>query len=285
MFGYVLINQKAISEEAQTRYQTAYCGLCRRLGCLHGLRGRMTLSYDLTFLNLLLCSLYEDETPECTGASRCPTHPFKPQPWRSAGPTDYCADLSIALHYYAAQDKWQDDRSPAGLALMAVLKSRLPGIEARWPAQCKAIRIELAELSRLEAENCQTPDLVSACFGRLMAALFDYKQDHWSGELRRMGMTMGQFIYLLDAADDLEKDRKKGSYNPLYRYSEAPDWRDALQDSMLALMADCTAAFERLPCVADTDLLRNILYSGIWSRWPAPGAENGENSEKAAKQD
>ena len=30
---------------------------------------------------------------------------YKRQLWRSADPTDYCADLSVALHYYNAQDK------------------------------------------------------------------------------------------------------------------------------------------------------------------------------------
>ena len=67
MFGYVVPNQAALSDEAQKRYRTAYCGLCRRIDALHGLRGRFTLSYDLTFLNLLLCSLYEGETEASSG--------------------------------------------------------------------------------------------------------------------------------------------------------------------------------------------------------------------------
>ena len=54
MFGYVIPNQAALDDEAKARYRTAYCGLCRRIGALHGLRGRLTLSYDLTFLDLLL---------------------------------------------------------------------------------------------------------------------------------------------------------------------------------------------------------------------------------------
>ena len=51
MFGYVIPNQAALDDEAKARYRTAYCGLCRRIGALHGLRGRLTLSYDLTFLD------------------------------------------------------------------------------------------------------------------------------------------------------------------------------------------------------------------------------------------
>ena len=113
MFGYVIPNQAALSPEAQARYRAAYCGLCRRIGALHGTRGRLTLSYDLTFLDLLLCSLYEGESELSTGCSRCPVHPLHGVNWRSSGPTDYCADLSVALHYYNAEDKWKDDWASA----------------------------------------------------------------------------------------------------------------------------------------------------------------------------
>ena len=73
MFGYVIPNHTALSPEAQARYRTAYCGLCRRIDALHGLRGRFTLSYDLTFLDLLLCSLYRVRAnfPPDAAAARC----------------------------------------------------------------------------------------------------------------------------------------------------------------------------------------------------------------------
>ncbi len=86
--------------------------------------GRFTLSYDLTFLNLLLCSLYEGETALHTGADHCPIHPVRTVDWRSSRPTDYCADLSVALHYYNAQDKWKDDRSLLGLGYETLLAAR-----------------------------------------------------------------------------------------------------------------------------------------------------------------
>ena len=111
MFGYVIPNQAALDDEAKARYRTAYCGLCRRIGALHGLRGRLTLSYDLTFLDLLLSSLYEGESECVTGSGHCPIHPIRKVDWRHSGPTDYCADMSVALHYYNAADKWNDDHS------------------------------------------------------------------------------------------------------------------------------------------------------------------------------
>lgn len=48
-----------------------------------------------------------------------------------------------------------------------------------------------------------------------MAELFTVKADHWTPVLRQFGRSLGKLIYFMDAACDLEEDRKKGQYNPL----------------------------------------------------------------------
>ena len=58
-----------------------------------------------------------------------------------------------------------------------------------------------------------------------MAELFDYRQDHWSPELRSIGFNLGKYIYLLDAYDDLARDERKGAYNPLRTLSREPGTR------------------------------------------------------------
>ncbi len=273
MFGYVIPNQSALSDEEKARYRTAYCGLCRRIGDRHGLRGRFTLSYDLTFLDLLLCSLYEGES-ECVCASgHCPVHPIRKCSWRYSAPTDYCADIGLALHYYNAKDKWDDDRNLLGLGYMKLLESRLPIIDEAWPRQCAAIRDGLAQLAEYEAAGSEDLDAVSGCFGQLMAELFDYKQDHWAEDLRSIGFHLGKYIYLLDAYDDLARDKRKNAYNPLKTLSESPDYEDEMHEIFELLMAQCARSFERLPCVEDADLLRNILYSGIWQKYNTKNAK------------
>ena len=276
MFGYVIPNQAALSPEAQARYRTAYCGLCRRIGALHGLRGRLTLSYDLTFLNLLLSSLYEGETECVQGCGHCPIHPVRKIHWRSSGPTDYCADLSVALHYYNAQDKWNDDHSLLGLGFEKLLAAPTQDAAARWPRQCEAIRSCLDQLAEYEAAGSEDLDAVSGCFGQLMAELFDYKQDHWSPELRSIGFHLGKYLYLLDAYDDLERDQRKGAYNPLKTLSQQPGYEEEMREIFELLLARCAKSFERLPCVEDADLLRNILYSGVWLKYNCKNAKKRE---------
>ena len=138
---------------------------------------------------------------------------------------------------------------------------------------CEAIRSCLDQLAEYEAAGSEDLDAVSGCFGQLMAELFDYKQDHWSPELRSIGFHLGKYIYLLDAYDDLERDQRKGAYNPLKTLSQQPGYEEEMREIFELLLARCAKSFERLPCVEDADLLRNILYSGVWLKYNCKNAK------------
>jgi len=139
----------------------------------------------------------------------------------------------------------------------------LPQIEERYPRQCGAIRECIGQLSVLEKEGCPNPDLPAACFGQLMGELLVYEEDLWAPALRRTGDALGRFIYLLDAALDYDRDRKKEKYNPYLAMGTGKDWT-RWEEYLVLTMGRCTAAFEMLPLVQDKALLDNILYSGVW---------------------
>ena len=75
MFGYVTIDPTELPKHAQERYQAYYCGLCRTLYRRYGNLGRATLSFDMTFLLILLSSLYEPA--ETLSRERCLPHPVR----------------------------------------------------------------------------------------------------------------------------------------------------------------------------------------------------------------
>ena len=59
----------------------------------------------------------------------------------------------------------------------------------------------------------------TASFTSELAGLFTDNDAH-----RRFGYFLGRFIYLADAADDLEKDLKRGCFNPFIRaYGVTPE--------------------------------------------------------------
>ena len=57
MFGYVVINKPELKFKEFDVYKSFYCGLCYSLRSRYGFVGQFTLSYDMTFLVMLLTSL------------------------------------------------------------------------------------------------------------------------------------------------------------------------------------------------------------------------------------
>lgn len=262
MFGYVQANLSSLTIDEQTRYRAAYCGLCRTLGERHGTFSRLGLTYDLTFLALLLSSLYEPE--EFGGEARCMVHPCKKHPFVINRYTEYAADMTIVLTYHKCMDDWQDERRLSRKCYASLLVEGYEKVRKQWPEQCAAIENGIAKLSRIEAQPVTEPDAAANCFGELMGSIFVYQKDHWEPQLRRMGESLGRYIYLADAAVDFRQDQKKGSYNPLMALSTAPE---DLRPILMTILGEASEAFEILPLVQDARLLKNILYSGLWIKY------------------
>ena len=122
------------------------------------------------------------------------------------------------------------------------------------------------EINALEKENCPNPDLPAGAFGELMGELLVYQEDLWAPTLRTMGMALGRFIYLGDAAVDYRRDKRKGKYNPYLTMDTGADW-PRWEEYLVLAMGRCTAEFEKLPLVQDKPILDNILYSGVWGNF------------------
>lgn len=265
MFGYVLALEDQLTPEEWLRYRGAYCGLCRTLGNRFGQLSRMTLTYDMTFLVLLLSSLYEPE--ETCGSGRCLPHPLKERAYWHNDATAYAAAMNVLLAYEKQRDDWQDDKNPVALTCSALLNTRAEQVEAEYPRQYGAIRAALDTLAALECAGDEDPDAAANCFGRLMAEILCWKEDRWSPCLRQMGMALGRFIYLMDAWEDIEADCKKQRYNPLKPQSSRSDFDAWMGDTLMVILGDCTQAMEQLPLVQDVEILRKILYAGVWNRY------------------
>ena len=266
MFGYIVTSTENLPKERQARFRAMYCGLCRTLRQRHGATGRLTLSYDMTFLATLLNAVYEPEEHE--GRERCPVHPAKKHAFIDTPVLDYCADMNVALAYHKCLDNWRDDRNPAAVAESKLLKRGYDRVCRDWPEQCRAIERWLEEIHRIEANDVQAIDPPVNSTGRMLSRLFQYRKDDvWSESLGIIGDGLGRFIYLMDAWDDLPRDERRGSYNPLKAYRDREDYGDFCRDALMLAVADATREFELLPVERDADILRNILYSGIWSKY------------------
>ena len=265
MFGYVTVCEPELKVKDLKKYRAYYCGLCRTLKEDYGFMGQMTLTYDMTFAVILLSSLYETTTKH--EEHRCKVHPAKRQHMLQNEITSYAAAMNVLLAYYHMEDDWQDDRKVSSLMTKSLIQGKAKKTIEKYPRQSEIIWKSLKELGECEHENSMDIDRAAGCFGRLMAELFVWKEDIWEKTLRKMGFYLGKFIYLMDAYEDLPEDRKKNRYNPLKELAKRPDYEAQMEQILRMMIAESTVRFEQLPCLVDVDILRNILYDGVWNHY------------------
>ena len=278
MLGYMMFRRDELRFREYDRYRTFYCGLCHAIGERCGTVGRLALSYEMTFLALLLNSLYDD--PLKSGEKRCILHPFRKQPIHSGETIDYCADLSVMTAFYDLRDGWEDERRPDRLAESAVLAGAARKAGERNPRQKEALSAYMKALHEAEKRSEANIDYAGNLTGNMLAEFYAMRDDLYANDLRILGFSVGKFIYLCDCYEDLEQDRKKKNYNPLIPLAEHPSFAADCEAMLSSVMAPGAAAFERLPILEDAELLRNILYSGIWLRFEQATRKREEKNKQ-----
>ena len=265
MFGYITINGEALTEEEKARYRTYYCGLCRALQQKYGALSRLTLSNDMTFLGLLLSSLYEPSDLESAGL--CPVHPVRQQSYLKSEALDYAADMNILLNWYVSQDHLLDDHSANAKMMLRRLKPYYDQLSVEYSSKCAAIEAALDRIHVIEAQPDFSLDALCQLNGKILGEVFRWKNDVWADALQCIGEALGAFIYLVDAMDDYDRDQRRKCFNPLIRVHDSPDYFDTLKQALTLVAAQAAEAVESLPLEQDVSLIRNVVYSGIWVRY------------------
>ena len=267
MFGYVNADKNEMTDEERSTYQAYYCGLCRELKRQAGAGAQICLNYDITFLAILLSGLYEPD--EVTEPFRCRLHPTKKRFFHESEVMQYAASMNIVLSYYKLLDDYQDDHKTSRKKIANRFEPVVKRVCEEYPRQTQAIEDFVRDLSDAEYRQEDNLTVLSALSGDMLGELFCYKEeDVWNESLRSMCYYLGKFIYLLDAYDDMEKDRKNHSFNPMLRAIDKDPSYDAFcRQVLVSLIAECTKEFERLPILKNASILRNILYSGIWTKY------------------
>ena len=275
MFGYVTINKGELKVKDYECYKSYYCGLCSSLKDSYGALGQFTLTYDMTFVHLLLSGLYEPREQHIR--EHCMAHPAARHLAVKSEISKYCADMNMLLAYYKFLDDWNDDKSKTAFVMTAALKKKCQEAARKNPIQAKAIKRYIEEQKACEESLEKDLDKVSGCTGRMLGVLLSYKDDIFKERLYKLGFNLGKFIYLMDAYDDLKKDKENASYNPLVDMSSQADFDKEIYDILSIVAAEAAKEFEMLPVLKNAEIIRNIIYSGIWARF------NGRKDEESEK--
>ena len=263
MFGYIRPCRPELKCKEFDLYRATYCGLCRCLRDKYGFLPPMFLSYDFTFLALLLWEA-EDGFRPCAG--RCHVKPWVRKPMCCVTPAlEQTADASVILTYWKLRDGVADEKGAKKLAawfLACMMRPAYRKAAAFRPDFDSAVQTHLANLGALEKENCPSIDRTADAFACLLRDAAGCQGER-GRVLEQILYHVGRWIYLADARDDLEEDRQQGRYNPLLlRYGQEVD-DAALEDTMLHSLEMAAAAVQLGDFGCRMPILENILYLGL----------------------
>ena len=263
MFGYVNICAGCISEEDKKLYGSYYCGLCKEIGKKSQML-RMGLSNDLTFLAILLSGVTE-KTPEILENKACVLHHIKKHSEiKSDMILEYAADMNILMTYFKLCDDINDDKKLSSILIKPVFSKKIRDIGKKYDKKVLTIEEKLKKLYTLEKEKCSDIDRVSDCFAKILEELFspEFISDNETIRiLKWMGYNVGRWIYMIDAYNDIEKDKKSNSYNPFLCMDSINT--KLVYESLTYTLNNIANAYDLLKIYRNDSLIRNILYQGL----------------------
>ena len=277
MFGYVRINKMDLTFREYEHYKAYYCGLCKYLKRNHTELSRMTISYDITFLIVLLSSIYQPSAQ--VFHEKCIVDPVKKKKHIINEITEYAASMNILLAYYKLEDDVNDEGDIKSRLVRRAYRKSFKTAYDKYPQKADFIKACLGELRSLEEDQSTSIDQTSNCFARLLEEIFDYKDDEYRDRLRKVGFNIGKYIYIMDAYEDLDEDLEKGRYNPFTDYK---DDREALKlrvDKLIGMtLSRLEEAILDLDIKVNKSIIDNIIYSGVYLRYK--GLINGADKKK-----
>lgn len=277
MFGYIKPYKPELLVKEYELYKSVYCSLCKCMGKRFGVVSRLTLSYDATFLALVALSL-QDACP-AFHKGRCVVNPLKKCAYCTGGEEAlaYAGAVSITMTYYKLRDDIQDS------GFLGKLRARLLMPMAAWchrktKKQFPEVETIVARCMREQAKAELDPEAGIDSSAEPTARMLSEVVRQLAGEdekkrliLNQFGYFIGRWVYLIDAADDLDKDSKHGEFNPfikkLVRERETPLEGEALREYCNGVLnqtlAQALSAFQLLELRHFEGILQNTMTLGL----------------------
>lgn len=270
MIGYVRVLKPEMKVKDYETYKAVYCSLCKKLGKNYGILSRFTLSYDFTFLALLIMSLKDG----CTEfeRKRCAFNPLKK--------CNYCKDTkdldmpsasAMIMLYYKILDNIDDERGIKRLGyylLKPIFANAHKKAKKDYPQIEEIVKEYIDTQRQLEKSGCSELDRVADPTAKALSKILSLCSDDEKQKrvLSRLGYVIGRYIYLLDSACDLKQDIEDGRYNVLkYEVDGKPDKyaRERITPQLYTCVNEAGLCFELLSIKKYKDILGNIIYLGL----------------------
>lgn len=249
-------------------YRAMYCGVCKGIAQSCGQGARMGLTYDVTFLSVILHNIAGIDVK--IEKQHCLTHCIRSKMMANVDDmTKKLGALNTALVYYKYTDDILDGEKGRGKRLWFV--SGHKKTVRNYPEIERIVRENLAAQQETEKSKTDSLDRAADASANMMAELSDYLlEDKKTPYTHDLFYAVGKWIYLIDALDDYDKDKKKGAYNPFVLSYSCEDKADLMKRRQKdvefvfhSLFFDIRENLSKIKFHFNRDLSDNILLRGL----------------------
>lgn len=269
MFGYVRADTPYLYIKDDTLYRAMYCGVCKGIADVCGNAARMALSYDITFLSVILHNIKGEDVK--IEKQHCLTHCIRSRQMAEVDElTRKLGALNTLLAYYKYTDDIED--GDGGKFKRLFFKKGFKRAKRKYPEIEKIVRENLVAQAKTEKAKTESVDRAADATANILAEFSDLAlEDKATVYTHNLFYAVGKWIYLIDALDDYDKDRKKGAYNPFYFAYNAESKADLLKGKrgeevqfiFHSIFFDIRENLSQISFRFNRDLSDNILLRGL----------------------
>ena len=273
MFGYTIPIESMLSEDARRIYRSYYCETCHHLREEYGYVSTLTVNYEMTFAALFLNSVLDDGMliDNKPGGRFCI--------FRHSASNDELMHKLTAYSVLVANNSLLDDVTddPNSLKGKLGLLGLNPAIKKaadEFPEYDKAILDGYQRLRDAESQGETDPFRMGWHSSQSMIDVLDMMLgERMDDDIRSLFRSFGVWVYIMDAVEDLDKDKKEGTYNPfILSCKEFKDKSTFVKDNIFLIgetmgkaIRDIQDAYSKLrPRLRfNEEIIDNIIYQGL----------------------
>ena len=271
MFGNIVPARQELKVKDYATYRAYYCGVCRSMGRLYsGLCG-LGLSYESTFIAILLSALSPNKVKLEHHA--CLANPIRKKAMVVDNEqVDLAATINVLLMYRKLKDNVQDEGDFKSRCGMLLFKHSYRKAAETLEKIQDVIDDRLEEQRELELEGCASIDRAAEPFSEMMGEIEAQfaEKDAPREVMYWFGLFLGKWLFVLDAFEDIEKDQKNKVYNPFLAANPQSTVQEIVDKSkgdadyiLSGAMAELARLFDKMQIHRNKEIIENILFVGM----------------------
>lgn len=281
MFGYIYPFKLDLKIKHFNTFKSYYCSLCHEIKLNYGNIPRISINFDTTFMAILLDSFSNNH--KTIEKKVCLIHPVeKKLIVKNNQSINYASHITMILTHNKIIDDINDENNLFLKFILPISNRYIQKLPKNLDKIKELIFNNLNELKILESsDNNLSIDEFSHPFSNLIKNIFNFyaKSNNMDENnlyhLENMGYNLGKWIYIIDAFNDIEKDFKNKSFNPILRLNGIKltdninilEFKNSIKDKFLSLLTyinlKCLENFKKLSITKNYDLIENILQLGM----------------------